>query len=284
MTHPRTKMGDQQGAARGRAFTLIELLVVVTIMVVLLALLTPAIDRAMYQAELTVCEAKLDGVGTAFITYAVGSGRHYPALPIGMASNNYAHYLSWQGNPDNRPMLGDHVGLPINRTFLCPLSDAVDLEGSLSTSIVQGSYDLWPAFRYADPPGQSGMYRMGDRFSYTDSAGERHRFSLLANDMDSSLNATHMQNAHPDDKGVTASLARQDDGTPPFQSTYSFWYGYDATAGDRPRGGVDGNFLYADGSVRRLLSIPLSGDERITPVPSTAAGPGSQWFTNLPVE
>src|SRR5438876_557647 len=45
------------------AFTLIELLVVVTIIVVLLALLTPALDRAIYQAELTVCAANQHTVG-----------------------------------------------------------------------------------------------------------------------------------------------------------------------------------------------------------------------------
>ena len=39
------------------AFTLIELLVVVTIIVVLLAMLTPALDKAIYQAELAVCGA-----------------------------------------------------------------------------------------------------------------------------------------------------------------------------------------------------------------------------------
>ena len=35
-----------------RAFTLVELLVVITIIVILLALLTPAMDRAVYHAEM----------------------------------------------------------------------------------------------------------------------------------------------------------------------------------------------------------------------------------------
>lgn len=40
-----------------KAFTLIELLVVITIIVVLLALLVPALDKAIYQAQLSVCAA-----------------------------------------------------------------------------------------------------------------------------------------------------------------------------------------------------------------------------------
>ena len=47
------------------AFTLIELLVVVTIIVVLLALLTPAMDQAIYQGELTACGARLKAVASA---------------------------------------------------------------------------------------------------------------------------------------------------------------------------------------------------------------------------
>src|ERR1041385_7046662 len=50
---------------RMTAFTLIELLVVVTIIVVLLALLTPALDRAIYRAELLRCGANQKGTGEA---------------------------------------------------------------------------------------------------------------------------------------------------------------------------------------------------------------------------
>ena len=53
------------------AFTLIELLVVVTIIVVLLALLTPALDTAIEQANIAVCGSHLKGIGQASVTYAL---------------------------------------------------------------------------------------------------------------------------------------------------------------------------------------------------------------------
>src|SRR5688500_3053707 len=61
-----------------RAFTLIELLVVITIIVVLLSMLTPALDRAIYQAELAVCAANQDAIAGAVVVYAAGHRRMYP--------------------------------------------------------------------------------------------------------------------------------------------------------------------------------------------------------------
>src|ERR1051326_3589056 len=59
-------------------FTLVELLVVITIIVVLLSLLAPAIDRAIYQAELARCGAQLRAIASQTVTYAMGARRTYP--------------------------------------------------------------------------------------------------------------------------------------------------------------------------------------------------------------
>ena len=45
-------------------FTLVELLVVITIIVILLALLAPALDKAIYQAELAVCGTRVRAIAT----------------------------------------------------------------------------------------------------------------------------------------------------------------------------------------------------------------------------
>src|SRR5258707_1023618 len=53
------------------AFTLIELLVVVTIIAVLLSLLTPAMDKAVEQAERTRCAAQLHAWSIGIANYSV---------------------------------------------------------------------------------------------------------------------------------------------------------------------------------------------------------------------
>lgn len=61
------------------AFTLIELLVVITVIVILLALITPALDQAITRAELTICAARHKGMGQVFANYAVEFRRKFPS-------------------------------------------------------------------------------------------------------------------------------------------------------------------------------------------------------------
>src|ERR1051326_1055198 len=59
-------------------FTLVELLVVVAIIAVLISLLAPAVDRAMYQAELAVCATHQHAIASGATTYAMSYQRSYP--------------------------------------------------------------------------------------------------------------------------------------------------------------------------------------------------------------
>src|SRR5688500_13745385 len=72
---------DYTMAPMTRGFTIVELLVVITIIVILLALLMPGMDRAIYQAELAVCAAKLDAVSSGTTLYALNHRRAYPYRP-----------------------------------------------------------------------------------------------------------------------------------------------------------------------------------------------------------
>jgi len=44
-------------------------------------MLAPALDKAIYQAELASCGAQLHGVGGGLITYASNNKRYYPTAP-----------------------------------------------------------------------------------------------------------------------------------------------------------------------------------------------------------
>ena len=61
-----------------RAFTLVELLVVITIIVILLTMLTPAVDKAMEMAKRAVCGTNLRNWGTAHGLYYADNKRQLP--------------------------------------------------------------------------------------------------------------------------------------------------------------------------------------------------------------
>jgi len=66
-----------------RAFTLIELLVVVTVIVVLLALLSPALDKAIYAAEKLACLTNQRNIVQSCHLYAGDNQRLYPSWRAG---------------------------------------------------------------------------------------------------------------------------------------------------------------------------------------------------------
>ena len=110
-----------------RAFTLIELLVVVTIIVVLLALLTPALDKAIYQAELAVCATHLNGIAVGVTDYSVAFKRWYPYRDF--SSGDRPEQPQYLGDTreagDHRPALKGYVSL---KSYLDPLTIPVQIE------------------------------------------------------------------------------------------------------------------------------------------------------------
>jgi prepilin-type N-terminal cleavage/methylation domain-containing protein/prepilin-type processing-associated H-X9-DG protein len=116
------------------AFTLIELLVVVTMIVVLLTLPTPALDKAMSAAESVRCLTNLRAVHSASMWYAQdyrsvlppaqvladNTSTTYAAYPVGLGGTIWWHFLVQDPKPPftAKPYL-DYKSNS-GRAFFCP--------------------------------------------------------------------------------------------------------------------------------------------------------------------
>ncbi len=108
-----------------KGFTLIELLVVITIIAVLLAMLTPALDRAMLITDATRCAANLHGQYLAVNQYSTDHKTRLPPVdaagydmtPGGFRTRNF----SAAGNSSyNLGYLWKTRHITTGQTFFCP--------------------------------------------------------------------------------------------------------------------------------------------------------------------
>ena len=249
-----------------RAFTLIELLVVITIIVVLLALLTPALDKAIYQADLAVCGSHQHAAALGFQTYALDHHRQYPSRALaaaGPAEQLYAHVGHGGTNTwvvDDRPVFQGYIA--INKMLNCPLTRRIEMVNiPVTTDQVYMPYTVWAGFQYK---GEKAMRKLGDRLEYNSSS-----FNLLL--ADTVLRADDSpvwgRGTHPDKDGVWVNETWQDVPNPWVANglpgdnystvTLSVWVG-------GVRGLIDANFALDDGSVRRITDILWNDDPRMS--------------------
>ena len=256
-----------------RGFTLIELLVVVTIIVVLLALLTPAVERAIYQAELVVCETRQKAVTNGVAMYALDSRRFYPdrsllkADPTGARGPTFCISSTTDTTYDLRPMVRSYV--PVNKALQDTLSKDVDFENSKSGTVCWSDFALMFGTSYE---GEKGMIRLGERWSWSQAVDSTGGTRNLVSDaqvfdwewsIDIAGNDGVTQVAHPDADERLYEMVAQDSGSLDVPTTntgvngitFSSW----GSSTVKTRGTVDFNFGYADGSVRRFnqVSMPI---------------------------
>jgi hypothetical protein len=247
------------------AFSLVELLVVVTIMVLLLALLTPALDQAVYQAEMAVCAARLKGLGAVAQVYAMDHGRMYPDR-----SAMHGSFWKWPGQIadteegyDLRPMLQSYMGVDM---FRCPMTGKVSFAPADTSDrshplpwVGFSPYAMWFGFKFDAAP--AGMRKLGDRLVWSNDGGRNfEEFQVLAADWEMLLSGSSW-GAHPDRDGLMVPFASQlGIHTQAERHTVTRWQNTTML-----RKLVDRNFATADGAVRTVYGI-VPQDPRLTPV------------------
>ena len=248
---------------RAQAFTLVELLVVVTIIVVLLAMLTPAIDRAIYQAEMAVCAGDQHGLGVAVIVYSQEYRKNYPYRP------SVHDWPQWPGNlqrgvprTDDRPMLRPYMN--INATFNCPLIPFIDIEAADPIAYAFSTYNLWFGFQYhraggsgQNGPLEKGMLRVGDRWEFYDPEPDYtlHSSLLAAPRYFQQNNGDIVSASHPGE--TYAPYVLQNQIVAGFEFVLARW-----DSVDRTRGPIDLNALFDDASVGRYDRVGWQDDDR----------------------
>jgi prepilin-type N-terminal cleavage/methylation domain-containing protein len=245
--------------ARRTGFTLIELLVVVTIIVVLLALLTPAMDRAIYAAQLAVCGGNLRGISTACVNYAMNHKRTYPSR------GDYSWEAMQIVNPNITTaavpfdMRREVEGYVAPNIFLDPLSAEISLSESdnFDNTVIFCNYNIYSGWGVT---GNKFMKKVGERWSWQNPEDQaRYSFRVLAADIDRGTMTGFKNTSHPDDEGLLQFVAYQNLENPDafggpgipggvaYRTTFSWWFG-----GGPRRGKIDNQYAMDDGSVVRF--------------------------------
>lgn len=264
--------------------------------VVLLALLTPALDQAVYQAQLTRCAANQHAAASGATTYAVHHKRRYPYRSTAANQNKGPFYLKTPSGGsvdisgyllpdqrfDDRIPLRDYVDL---KALEDPMAGDIDLATEQS-DYIWSAYCLWFGFRYTyivgvpqGVLGGQGMYKMGDRWTWSirssDATYFEHRFNILVSDLDLVEESTGLvENAHQDRDGLLAASTHQDRRAMPNEresgntATYSYWRRTTRPGGQGPlRGHGDFNAALEDGSTHRYAEVPWDDQDVMVRVP-----------------
>ena len=133
-----------------KGFTLIELLVVIAIMVLLMAILMPALQRVKKQANTVACQANLHQWGLIFSMYA---GDYEGRFPDGFSASTERGYYLWMDR-----MASYYRD---ERVFTCPAATRLIQKGR---GIGVGRGDAYHAWGGIDPVGKEYVGSYGQNY------------------------------------------------------------------------------------------------------------------------
>ena len=263
------------------AFTLIELLVVITIIVVLLSLLAPALDQAIYAAEMARDAAQMRGISQATLGYASEYKRAYP---------NRDPNSSFDAMQIKHSTVFD---IPRRLEAYVPPKMFIDpflAEARLNVDeCMRDPYGVFmPGYHVyldwgrpnADPANADvvRMRRLGQKMIFRAPEGDTREFGIILADRDARNPDDWATSSHVDKEASQSLWAYQAGGNPwlvqglgpavgpATGNVYVAWW-----IGIPTRGLLDNHYAMDDGSVLRLDDVPLvrnlGDDERITFVP-----------------
>ena len=128
-----------------RAFTLIELLVVIAILSILLAILSPALRRAIYLAKSTQCGSNKRQIALAMMDYASDYEGYFPPRHPSENTTNHPYWYSHADYPerDLHELFEEYFGPPVEGGPPPILLCAVNPQGIWGVTLT------WP---YGDSP------------------------------------------------------------------------------------------------------------------------------------
>jgi prepilin-type processing-associated H-X9-DG protein/prepilin-type N-terminal cleavage/methylation domain-containing protein len=113
-----------------KGFTLIELLVVISIIILLMAVLMPSLNRAREQARTVTCRSNLKNIGLAFTEYAIQNDERLP--PLGDTDPVTG------GGTDPRRYVGKHWYERLAETGIVPVGSVESEEPPVFVNYTEG--------------------------------------------------------------------------------------------------------------------------------------------------